>query len=138
MADTMLALQKALVAALSGLTAPSETTGAVPVGVAFYDHPPDNAPRPLIVLDRHEIDAERDEFDAPEVAHEITLQVVSRYRGTRQAIAIMADITTRLHGIPPPLEVGSCSLLRVESQVVEREPDGTTYTGTITVRAITS
>ena len=139
MADIKLALQKALAAALAGITAPAETTGQadVSVGVAFLDHPPDNAPLPLIRLERHR-KTPRDAYDAVESEHEIEIGVWSRYRGTRQVAAIVAAIEDRLHDATLTLEFGQCLSARVSSSETNRDPDGTTYQGSVMLTAITA
>lgn len=138
MADTSLALQKAIETAIGGIAVPSANTGAASVGVGIFDHPPENAPWPLITLERHDATTETDSYDATEQIHEIELKVWTRYRGTRQALVILGEIYDRLHDVRLALEAGQCLSCRVTRQTTEREPDGTTYTGTLALTVITA
>lgn len=132
-----LALQKAVALALAGMTAPSETTSAATVGVSLVDHPPQNAAWPLVVLDDHIIGpAAQDTYDTPVYTHTLQLAVWSRYRGSRQVWAILAEMNERLHNARLVLEIGDCLSCRVTTRQCTREPDGTTYQGILTLTAI--
>lgn len=140
MADTALALQKALNAALAGMTAPSAATGASAVTVGLVDHPAENAPWPLVILESHETSSEGDayEADATETEHTVEIAVWTQYRGSRQAQTILGQMYDRLHGVKLVLEAGQCLSCRVTRQLTNREPDGRTYQGTMTLTIITA
>ena len=137
MADIALALQKALMGVLAGMTAPTEATGVGTVLVDLFDAPADNAPFPFVGLGRHEITNE-DTQDERLDRHEIELEIWSKYKGARQIQIIAGQIVDRLHNQAPALEQGQCISCRVTSRVSEREQDGNTYKGTVTITALTS
>jgi hypothetical protein len=134
---TALAVQKAIDLALAGMSVPSEATAAAPVTVGIVDHPAENAAWPIVVFESHEIEPS-DAYDADESTHTVEIITYSRYRGSRQVLAIMAAMVGRLHGQVLSLEAGQCLSCRVTRQRTTREPDGTTYSGTLTLTIITA
>ena len=137
MSDTKLALLKALSLTLAGMSAPSADTGAAAVLVGLVDHPADNAVWPVVVLESHEV-TPRDAIDATENEHTLELEVWSRYRGSRQVLAILGVMYDRLHNAALVLESGQSLSCRVSRQLTTREPDGTTYQGSMTLTIITA
>lgn len=134
MADLKSALQKAIVAAMADITAPSQD-GGTEVDVAVYDHQPDNAPYPYVSLASQLVTAS-DGLDFTMGTHAIYLSIWSEYRGQRQINAIMSAIRDRLHHTNLPLDSGECLLVRVTSESTVGEPDGATYQGAMTITAI--
>jgi len=137
--DTKLALLKALSLTLAGMSAPSADTGAAAVLISLVDHPADNALWPVVVLESHEV-TPRDAFEdgATENEHTLELEVWSRYRGSRQVLAILGVMYDRLHNAALVLESGQSLSCRVSRQLTTREPDGTTYQGSMTLTIITA
>lgn len=133
MADIALAIQKAVIAKLAGITAPGAQGGTSDVPV--YDHQPENAPFPFIVVSGQGV-APLDTLDSLYSQHTIYLSVWSLYRGQRQALAIMGVIFERLHDTALALEEGESLLCRVTSQLMNREPDDITYQGAMTITVI--
>lgn len=133
MADITLAIQKAIIGKLAGITAPGAQGGMATVPI--YDHQPENAAFPFVVISGQGV-APDDAYDALYSQHTIYLSIWSLYRGQRQALAIMSAIFDRLHNADLTLEAGESLLCRVTSQLTNREPDDITYQGAMTITVI--
>lgn len=124
MSDTGLALQKAIFTALTAA-----------LSVSVYDHVPDGAEMPYVVLDSQQarpnepLSSRRDEVM-------VYLTVWTKYRGQAQALGILNTIYDTLHQARLPMEAGRL----VRSYVVRKwtEPDLSEeiHKGKATVRAI--
>ncbi|MEL6375052.1 MAG: DUF3168 domain-containing protein [Pseudomonadota bacterium] len=136
MADLTWAVQKAVHGALAGITAPGREEGA-PVACPTYDHQPENAPFPFIVLSGQNVVPD-DTLDADGSIHTLYLSIWSQYRGQRQVLAIMASIADRLHNARLLLDVGCALSCRVRNRLTSREPDDITYQGAMTIQIIAS
>lgn len=128
----MLAVQKALLAALAGLTVPNDTTGGAAVAVPAYDAVPANAGFPFVVVRDHQVTPD-DTYDTETGRHTVELTVHSQYRGHRQLIGALAAIKVRLHQVALTLEDGVCVACRVASVTTSRDPDGLTVLGSVEI-----
>lgn len=127
-----LAVQKAVLDALGGLTTPSATTGGDDVVVPVYDAEPQNAAYPFVAI-ASQVMAPDDAYDADYGVHIVYLEVRSQYHGRRQLLAIMGEIRARLHKASLQLDDGESLLCRVTNMVSQREPDRITFQGAVTV-----
>lgn len=134
MADLSLELQKAIVSALQGMTAPSKS-GAGTIAVGVHDDMPQDAPLPCVSLSGQAV-ADDDTLDGEQTRHTIYLTVWSDYRGQRQVLHIMGEIKARLHNAHLDLDDGEAISCRVPNRVSTPEPDGITYQGAVTVEII--
>lgn len=135
MADPAFAIQKAIVAALAGITVVSDS-GAT-VNVSVYDHEPQNAELPFIGLSGKTI-AQNDTYDSELQVVSVYLSVWSGYRGQRQVDAIQSAIHSRLHRATLAIETGHAISCRVQSRTVSTEADGLTYQGAMTINVMAS
>lgn len=134
MSDATLAVQKALVAALAGISVVGiDGGGSDDVGV--YDHVPERAAMPYVVLDNHLVTPD-DTLDAPLDVHVVYLSVWSQYRGTRQVLEIMQAVYDRLHNAALELESGEAVSCRVQSRTTSRDADDATFQGAVTIAII--
>lgn len=133
MADLPWAIQKSILVALAGITAPGRQGGSDDCPV--YDHQPENAAFPFVVI-ASQTAVPDDTLDAEMSVHTVYLSIWSLYRGQRQVLAIMSEIHDRLHNASLALEVGESVLCRVTSRLTTREPDDITYQGAMTIQVI--
>jgi hypothetical protein len=134
-ADPVHAVQKAIVAALAGISVVSDAGGSVAVPV--YDHPPQDAALPYIGLAGKTI-VQDDTYDGELQVISVYLSVWSNYRGQRQVDAIQGAIHARLHRAALALETGHAIQCRVASRTISEEPDGLTYQGAMTIEVMAS
>ncbi len=131
MADLELAVQKAVIGALAGMTAPGIVAGST-ANVPVYDHQPENAAFPFVAISG-QVTAADDAYDATMEQHTIYLAVWSMYRGQRQVASILREMRTRLHRAVLTLEIGEFVMCRVTAQTINPEPDDISYQGSMTV-----
>ena len=125
MADPSLALQQALFARLNAeLSCP------------IYDGAPLDAPKPYVSIDS-EVVANSDFLASRRDTRLFYLSVWSAKQGQAEVKQVMAEIDTALHERPMPLETGRVISVRVDRKQSNREPDGVTYQGAVTLRIIT-
>lgn len=126
-----LALQKAVHAALS-----ADAALAALIAARIYDNPPDDAGFPYLTLGENEMrDWSTGESRGAE--HLLSLHAFSRRGGRREAKEILAAVGARLHDAALTLEGHALVNLRLRDSETRREPDGTTWRGTIRFRAVT-
>ena len=125
MADPSFALQVAIFARL-------EDEVSCPV----YDSVPMNAPMPYVSLD-YEIASNSDPLASRRDTRMFYLSVWSDFRGQEEVKRLMAEIDAALHERPMPIETGRVVSIRVERKQTNREPDGETYQGSVTLRILT-
>ena len=127
MADPSVALQEALFARL-------EAEVSCPV----HDGAPMDSPMPYISFDR-EISTNISPIAGRKREQRlIYLSVWSDAHGQAEVKRINGEIIAALNERPLPLEVGRAVSVRVEQADAQRDADGITYQGSITVRVITT
>jgi hypothetical protein len=127
MADPSVALQEALFARL-------EAEVSCPV----YDGAPLDTPMPYISFDR-EISANTSPIAGRKREQRlIYLSVWSDAHGQAEVKRINGEIVAALDERRLPLAVGRAVSVRVEQADAQRDADGVTYQGSITVRVITT
>ena len=128
-----LALQTAIVAALSANPDLTAATGGTP---KIYDDVPPATPYPYVTLGQT---MERDWSTGTEEGreHTVTLHVWSRGRGRAQVHAIAAMMRATLHQAALTLDRFRLINLRHEFSESRREPDGETYRAIVRFRATT-
>ena len=127
MADPAVALQEALFARL-------EAEVSCPV----YDGAPLDTPMPYISFDR-EISANTSPIAGRKREQRlIYLSVWSDAHGQAEVKRINGEIVAALDERRLPLTVGRAVSVRVEQADAQRDADGVTYQGSITVRVITT
>ncbi|KNC16736.1 DUF3168 domain-containing protein [Pseudomonas sp. RIT-PI-a] len=127
MADPSVALQVALVARLEA-----------EVSCPIYDGAPLDTPMPYLSIDR-----EISTNISPIVGRKrqmrlIYLTVWSDAHGQAEVKRLNAEVTAALDERRLPLEEGRAVSVRVERADAQRDADGVTYMGAITVRVITT
>ena len=125
MADPSFALQVALFDRL-----------AAEVSCPIYDSVPMDAPFPYVSLD-YEISSNDDPLASRRDIRLFYLSVWSDYRGQAEVKRINAAIAEALDEQPLALSTGTAVSVRVLRTSTNREPDGVTYMGSVTLRIIT-
>ncbi|MCP1419898.1 hypothetical protein J3D47_004141 [Pseudomonas laurylsulfativorans] len=127
MADPSVALQEALFTRL-------EAEVSCPV----YDGAPMDSPMPYVSFDR-EISTNSSPIAGRKREHRlIYLSVWSDAHGQAEVKRIIGEIVAALDERKLPLAVGRAVSVRVEQADAQRDADGVTYQGSITVRVITT
>lgn len=104
--------------------------------VPVYDAVPDNAKYPYVTLD-YEVADNNDPLASRRDSRLFYLSIWSNYHGQMEVKRIMAQIDSALHKRPLPLETGRVASVRVNRKSTNREPDGRTYQGSVTLRILT-
>lgn len=104
--------------------------------VPVYDAVPMNAGFPYVTLDYEVVD-NNDPLASRRDRRFFYLSVWSNYSGQMEVKKIMAEIDASLHEKLLPLETGRVASVRVARKQSNREPDGRTYQGSVTLRIIT-
>lgn len=125
MADPSFALQ---VAIFDRLTAE--------VSCPIYDSVPMDAPMPYVSLDS-EISSNDDPLDSRRDVRLFYLSVWSEFRGQEEVKRLMGEIDAALHLRPMDIQTGRVVSVRVERKQSDRDADGITYQGSVTLRVIT-
>lgn len=128
MADPAFALQVALIDVLSA--------GLEPLGCPVYDGAPLDTPRPYVSLDS-EISNEADFLNSRMDHRFLYLSVWSDFKGQQEVKQLMAVIDNLLTGRRLTLTTGHVAGLQVLRKQSQREPDGETYQGAVTLRIYT-
>jgi len=125
-----LALQKALVAHL-------KADGALTalLGDRIWDGAPDDAGHPHLLLGRS--GSRPVGADGGDVEHVLTLTVVSRFRGSEEAKAIVAAVRARLDDAPLEADGVRARSMRVTFADVYPAPDGKRVFAALRARAVT-
>ncbi len=127
MADPSVALQAALFERLSAqLSCP------------VYDGAPMDTPMPYVSIDREVATNMRPLFGKPRELRFIYLSVWSSTVGQAEVKKINGEIYDALDRKRLPLTVGRAVAVTVERLDAQRDADGVTYTGAVTVRVITT
>ncbi|MBD8598743.1 DUF3168 domain-containing protein [Pseudomonas sp. CFBP 8772] len=126
MSDPGLALQKALFEKLSAsLTAP------------VFDAVPTGTPYPYVTLDYEVTDNTTPVSGKKRENRLFYLSVWSDYQGQAEVKRINGEIAEALDEVALPLSTGTAVSVRVLRTETNREPDGKTYMGSVTLRIIT-
>ncbi|MFG0394714.1 DUF3168 domain-containing protein [Pseudomonas sp. zbq_4] len=127
MADPSLALQEAMFARLQA-----------EVSCPIYDGAPLNAEMPYVSIDR-EISVNSNPISGRKRENRLVyLSVWSDAVGQAEVKRINGEVIAALDERRLPLEVGRAVSVRVEQADAQRDADGITYQGSITVRVITT
>lgn len=127
MTDPSLALQEAIFARLNA-----------EVSCAIYDGAPLNADMPYVSIDR-EISANSSPISGRKrETRMVYLSVWSDAVGQAEVKRINGEVIAALDERRLPLTVGRAVSVRVEQSDAQRDADGVTYQGSITVRVITT
>lgn len=127
MADPSVALQVALVARLEA-----------EVSCPIYDGAPLDTPMPYLSIDREISTNISPIAGRKRQMRLIYLTVWSDAHGQAEVKRIIAEVTAALDERRLPLEEGRAVSVRVERADAQRDADGVTYMGAITVRVITT
>ncbi|MDR2309014.1 MAG: DUF3168 domain-containing protein [Paucimonas sp.] len=127
MADPSVALQAALFARLI-----SE------VSCPVYDGADINTPKPYVSIDREVSVNESPISGRKREQRLLYLSVWSDAVGQAEVKRINGEVIAALDERPLPLEVGRAVSVRVIQSDAQRDADGVTYQGSITVRVITT
>jgi len=127
MADPSLALQEAIFARLQA-----------EVSCPIYDGAPLNAEMPYVSIDR-EVSVNSSPISGRKrETRQLYLSVWSDAVGQAEVKRINGEVIAALDERRLPLEVGRAVSVRVEQADAQRDADGITYQGSITVRVITT
>lgn len=127
MADPSLALQEAIFARLQA-----------EVSCPIYDGAPLNADMPYISIDR-EVSLNSSPISGRKRQTRLLyLSVWSDAIGQAEVKRINAEVIAALDERPLALDVGRAVSVRVEQADAQRDADGITYQGSVTVRVITT
>jgi hypothetical protein len=127
MADPSLALQEAIFARLQA-----------EVSCSIYDGAPLNAAMPYVSIDR-EVSVNSSPISGRKREMRLLyLSVWSDAVGQAEVKRINGEVIAALDERRLPLEVGRAVSVRVEQADAQRDADGITYQGSITVRVITT
>lgn len=127
MADPSVALQEALFARLEA-----------EVSCPIYDGAPLDSPMPYVSIDR-EISSNASPISGRKREQRlIYLSVWSDAHGQAEVKRILDEVVAALDERRLPLTVGRAVSVRVEQAGAQRDADGVTYQGSITVRVITT
>ena len=126
MSNPGLALQKALFDKLSAIL-------TVPV----FEAVPAKTPYPYVTLD-YEVSSNASPMSGKKRESRLFyLTVWSTYKGQAEVKRINSEIAGALDGVALPLSTGRAILVRVLRTETNREPDGVTFMGSVTLRIIT-
>jgi Protein of unknown function (DUF3168) len=126
MSDAGWAIQTAIFTALNG------NIGA---GVSVYNHVPQNAAYPYVVIDGCEIVSD-DYFTERKSTYNVYLSVWSQYNGNRQVLDIISAIDTALHRKKLTLTFGSMVNMIIARKRCKIDADGITYMGAVSLNII--
>lgn len=127
MADPSLALQEALFARLQA-----------EVSCPIFDGAPMNAAKPYVSIDREVSSNIRPISGRKRELRLIYLSVWSDASGQAEVKRINGEIISALDERRLPLATGRAVSVRIEQADAQRDADGVTYQGSITVRVITT
>ena len=126
MSDPGLALQKALYDKLTES-----------LNVPVFDSVPAGTPYPYVTLDYETADNSSPISGKKRENRLFYLSVWSEYKGQAEVKRINSEIAAALDEVPLPLSTGTAVSVRVIRTESNREPDGVTYMGSVTLRIIT-
>jgi hypothetical protein len=127
MPDPSLALQVALTARL-------EAEISCPV----FDGAPMNTPKPYVSIDREISTNDSPVFGRKREQRLVYFSVWSDLHGQAEVKRIIGEVVAALDERRLPLAVGRAVSVRVQQAEAQRDADGVTYQGSITLRVITT
>lgn len=127
MADPSVALQEALFARLGA-----------EVSCPVYDGAPMDSPMPYVSIDRELSTNISPIAGRKREQRLIYLSVWSDAHGQAEVKRILGEVVAALDERRLPLDVGRAVSVRVEQADAQRDADGVTYQGSVTVRVITT
>lgn len=125
MADAGFSVQKAVYAALDAA-----------LSCSVYDHVPQGAAYPYVVIDS-QLQVDADGIGARAEDRSVYLSIWSTYKGQKEVLDIVADIRAALHRTRPTLDSGTAVWMTVARATTQRDADGETFQGLVTVRVRT-
>lgn len=126
MADPSLAVQAALYQRLSA-----------EVSCPTFDSVPMDSELPYAVIDYEAMTNISPLSGRDRASRFLYISVYSNYRGQREVKQIMSEVYAALNRRPLTLSNGRAFGVTVERMSTNREPDGITYQGSVTVRIFT-
>ena len=126
MSDPGLALQKALFEKLT-----------IALATPVFDAVPANTPYPYVTLDYETVENTTPVSGKKRENRLFYLSIWSDYQGQAEVKRINGEIAEALDEIALPLSTGTAVSVRVLRTETNREPDGKTYMGSVTLRIIT-
>lgn len=127
MPDPSLALQRALFERLSA-----------ELSVPVFDAVPMDTPYPYVTIDSETLTNSSPISGRNRAQRLFYLSVWSDYQGQAEVKRLNGEIYQALNERPLELSVGRAVSVRVQNMTSNREPDGRTYQGSVTVRIITT
>lgn len=107
------------------------------LSIPVYDAVPPQAKFPYLVIDT-EITSNTSPVSGRDRSSRLLyLSVWSNYQGQAEVKKINSEVYAALNRQPLPLSAGRAISVTVENMRTNREPDGVTYQGAITVRILT-
>jgi hypothetical protein len=106
------------------------------VSCPIYDSVPMNAAMPYVSID-YELSNNVDILNKRRDMRLFYLSIWSDFKGQEEVKRLMGEIDSALHERSLPLETGRVISIRVDRKQTNREPDGITYQGSITLRILT-
>ena len=125
MADPSLAVQAALYQRLSA-----------EVSCPIFDSVPMDSPLPYAVIDYEAMTNTSPLSGRDRASRFLYISVYSDYRGQREVKQIMGEVYAALNNRPLPIAEGRAFGIRVERMTTNRDADGQTFMGSITLRII--
>lgn len=127
MADPGCALQQALYQRLTA-----------ELSVPVFDAVPMDTPYPYVTIDNEQILNSSPISGRNRETRLLYLSVWSAYQGQAEVKRVLGELRAALNERRLPLSVGRVVSMRVQAASSNREPDGRTYQGSMTLRVITT
>lgn len=106
------------------------------VSCPIYDSVPMNAAMPYITIDS-EISSNSDILNGRRDTRLFYLSVWSNFKGQEEVKRLMGEVDSALHRRPLPVEIGRVISVLVDRKQANRDADGETYQGSVTLRILT-
>jgi len=106
------------------------------VSCPIYDSVPMNAAMPYITIDS-EISSNSDILNGRRDTRMFYLSVWSNFKGQEEVKRLMGEVDSALHRRPLPVETGRVISVLVDRKQANRDADGETYQGSVTLRILT-
>lgn len=106
------------------------------VSCPIYDSVPMNAAMPYITIDS-EISSNSDILNGRRDTRLFYLSVWSNFKGQEEVKRLMGEVDSALHRRPLPVETGRVISVLVDRKQANRDADGETYQGSVTLRILT-
>lgn len=130
MSDPSWPYQQALYSAMHG-TLTNVDGGLLPI----YDQVPDKAPKPYLAFDYREAIPD-DPLASRRSEVFVYLSVWSTYGGQREVLHVMGQVDQLLHQQRLDLSEGRLVRMYVTRRHTQRQDDGVTWSGNVTIRAL--